>query len=103
MQAIHSCPTELLTTDHGPLRTALDVCRRPRHTPRPRHGCQRKTTDGSMNARTTWGTVLLLAAAGCTSKDADHLARIGKQTVSRASTLTKTSDGQALGGWQLVR
>jgi len=57
-----------------------------------------------MNARTTWGTALLLAAAaGCTSKDADHLARIGKQTVSRASSLTKTSDGQPLGGWQLVR
>jgi osmotically-inducible protein OsmY len=42
----------------------------------------------------------LVVLGGCTSKDAEHLARIGQKTASRANGLT---NGQRMGSWQMVR
>jgi osmotically-inducible protein OsmY len=46
----------------------------------------------------------LFALSGCTSKDAEHLARIGQKTAGRASGLTSNiGNGRSMTGWQMVR
>jgi osmotically-inducible protein OsmY len=51
---------------------------------------------------TSAGCVGVLAV-GCTSKDAEHLARIGQKTVGRANEITSNMNGQRVNGWQMVR
>ena len=49
------------------------------------------------------GASFAALAAGCTSKDAEHLARIGQKTVGRANEISSGVNGQRVNGWQMVR
>jgi osmotically-inducible protein OsmY len=59
---------------------------------------------GKSYLRRGLGAALGLALlSGCTGKDAEHLARIGQKTASRANGLTANMSGQRMSGWQMVR
>jgi hypothetical protein len=61
-----------------------------------------------MGQRQVWrGTApwlaLAVVAGGCSGQDADHLARIGRKTASRAEALRTNGDGRGMPGLQMLR
>jgi hypothetical protein len=49
------------------------------------------------------GLSLAIGASGCCRQDADHLARIGRKTASRAEALRTNGDGRGVPGLQMLR